>query len=69
VGKIKTMTLETFHRMSGLEQYDFVSQHGNLETGLIDPVHDFLFYTLADFYVEIIRQIKTRVVEVKSYKR
>ena len=55
--------------MSGLEQYDFVSQHGNLETGLIDPVHDFLFYTLADFYVEIIRQIKTGVVEVKSYKR
>lgn|GEM_PF-3332216 len=62
------MTLETFHGMSGAEQYNFVSKHGNLITELIDPVHDFLFYTLADFYVEIIKQLKTGTVEVKSYK-
>lgn len=67
--KINRMTLETFHSMTGMEQVDFVSKHGNLEKELIDPVNDFLFYTLADFYVDIIKQIKTGMVEVKSYKR
>jgi hypothetical protein len=62
------MTLETFHGMSKPEQYNFVLKHGKLEKELIDPVYDFLFYTLADFYVEIIKQIKTGIVEVKSYK-
>ncbi len=64
------MTLEIFDGMSGMDQYTFVSEHGKLETELIDPVYDFLFYTHADFYVEIIRQIKTGlIVEVKSYKQ
>ena len=67
--KKSIMTLETFHRMSGVEQIDFVSKHGNLEKELVDPVYDFLFYTLADFYVEIIKQIKTGIVEVKSYRQ